>query len=256
MTGLLLSYLLYNVLAGIVLTLYYYVKEGERQHSDVFWWLLLFPAVGLGKKHYTTATGILPEKWYVYKYMVQVHWGYIIAWLVGPVLFAVIAGSLFGNLASDTGHAGNAGELLVDMLATAGLMLLGALATLFLMVAMLVLFLVMIVWPRQKMKQIELEVYKSAYVPQPVAYHSLEDKRRFLLRFDKLLEQQYGKCYFKLSNGVEYQGWISDITDTTFRFYDSGPMAREEHYVLNIADMDTTSFAYWDDEKKQWVVFC
>jgi hypothetical protein len=62
MTGLLLSYLLYNVLAGIVLTLYYYFKEGERQQDDVFWWLLLFPAVGLGKKQYTTATGILPEK--------------------------------------------------------------------------------------------------------------------------------------------------------------------------------------------------
>lgn len=251
MAGLILSYLLYNVAAGVVLTLYYYFKEGRIQQAELAGWLLLFPVVGLGKKHYTNATDELPEKWYIYKYMIRLHWGYIILWFIGPVSVAAIV----GGLSSGLGHATNSGELLADMLVGAGLLLVGAVAGLMLLVAMLVLFLLLIVWPRQKMKQIELEMYKNAYTQQPVRYHTLEDKRLFLLRLDKTLEQQYGKCYFKLSNGVEYQGWISDIEDTTFRFYDSGPMAREEHYVLNIEDIDTASFAYWDDEKKKWVDF-
>lgn len=39
---------------------------------------------------------------------------------------------------------------------------------------------------------------------------------------DKFLLGALGKCYFNLTNGNKYQGWITEITESTFEFEDSG----------------------------------
>ncbi|WP_118951854.1 hypothetical protein [Taibaiella helva] len=85
------------------------------------------------------------------------------------------------------------------------------------------------------------------------------DKKAFLQQFDAFLEQfgslHYGKCYFRLLDGRECQGWIGTIGDTIFEYTDSGPLSREEPYYLAIADIDPGSFAYWDNDISRWTEY-
>ena len=59
------------------------------------WVLLLFPAVGLGKWIYGQAIArneqqTFPEKWFLWKYMIKVNWGYF--WLIAilPIIFIML----------------------------------------------------------------------------------------------------------------------------------------------------------------------
>ena len=85
------------------------------------------------------------------------------------------------------------------------------------------------------------------------------NKRMFLESFDRFIEDLmeessgYGKCYFKLVNGQECQGWITEIFEKTFIYLDSGPMSRTEPCIFEIEDIDNNSFSYWDDEIKKWI---
>jgi hypothetical protein len=85
------------------------------------------------------------------------------------------------------------------------------------------------------------------------------DKRKFLIRFydflDSFEEDAYGICYFKLLDGQECQGWIKAINDLTFEFHDSGPFASEKSYVFEIENIDTNTFAYWDEASKKWTEY-
>lgn len=76
------------------------------------------------------------------------------------------------------------------------------------------------------------------------------DKQKFLEQFNEL---DYGKCAFKLLDGSYCEGWIMDIGTVQFEFGDSSPWAREEPYLFDIEQIDTNSFAYYDEEQKQWV---
>ena len=95
MTEILLSYFVYNVLVGIVLTIIQLIKsEGKAKPLSIVL-LLLFPAVGLGKWIYgqTIAKNeqpTFPEKWFMWKYMIKVNWGYF--WLIAilPIVFMVL----------------------------------------------------------------------------------------------------------------------------------------------------------------------
>lgn len=81
-------------------------------------------------------------------------------------------------------------------------------------------------------------------------------KSQFLEAFSDFLEDcKCNKCYFKLTNDQECQGWISDINEDFFVFLDSGPLARDEPYVFQIKDIDTDTFAYWDGEAKKWIEY-
>ena len=79
------------------------------------------------------------------------------------------------------------------------------------------------------------------------------DKRKFLEQFNAL---DYGKCAFKLLNGSYYEGWIMEVGAVQFEFGDSGPWAQEESYWFEIEQIDVQSFAYYDEQKKEWVDYC
>jgi hypothetical protein len=85
------------------------------------------------------------------------------------------------------------------------------------------------------------------------------DKRKFLETFDQFLDSfedgRYGRCYFKLIGGQECQGWISEINEQSFVYYDSGSLSRDEPYIFQVADIDIDSFAYWDDEINRWTEY-
>jgi|GEM_PF-6826487 hypothetical protein len=85
------------------------------------------------------------------------------------------------------------------------------------------------------------------------------NRKEFLETFDNFLtsfdNKEYGKVSFKLQNGKQYQGWISSIDETTFTYLDSGPLAKAEPHIINIDDIDISSFAYWDDEIKKWTKY-
>lgn len=83
------------------------------------------------------------------------------------------------------------------------------------------------------------------------------DKRLFLIELENFLESlndSYpGKCYFRMLDGQQCQGWIYNVGETTFEYLDSGPFAAGEPYVFAIADIDKNSFSYWDEAAKGWV---
>ena len=95
MTEILLSYFIYNALLGIVLTVIQLIKsEGKGELLSIVL-LLLFPAVGLGKWIYGQAIArneqqTFPEKWFLWKYMIKVNWGYF--WLIAilPIIFIML----------------------------------------------------------------------------------------------------------------------------------------------------------------------
>jgi hypothetical protein len=107
-----LSYLIYNVLIGIYFAINYYQTEGGLTDNKEFWWLLLFPAMGLGKwrfqqKNRAGEETEFPEKWFMYKYMIKVNWCYIIT--IGAICFiGVFAfGGLFGSGMDWANHQDN-----------------------------------------------------------------------------------------------------------------------------------------------------
>ena len=86
----------------------------------------------------------------------------------------------------------------------------------------------------------------------------LTEKRIFLETFYDFIHSLedndcYGKCYFKLLNGVEYLGWILEINEETFTYLDSGPLAHDEPYIFEIINIDVHSFGYRDANLKAWV---
>ncbi len=86
-----------------------------------------------------------------------------------------------------------------------------------------------------------------------------KDKGAFLQTFQDFLDSfqvdGYGKCFFKLENGIACQGWLAEIDDSTFTFHDSGPLSSDEPHNLETADIDINTFAYWDDEINQWTEY-
>ena len=102
MTGLIFSYLIYNILAGIFLSINYYQTESRIIENREFFWLLLFPAIGLGKWRYNQKIRLtedveFPEKWFIWKYMIKENWGYIISIGVVGLVGLIIFGGLFGD---------------------------------------------------------------------------------------------------------------------------------------------------------------
>ncbi len=60
---------------------------------------------------------------------------------------------------------------------------------------------------------------------------------------------------FKLLDGRQCQGWIIGLNEGTFEYLDSGPLAKDEPYLFEIANIDVDTFAYWDDEIKKWTEY-
>lgn len=165
--GLLVTYLIYNVVIGSILALQYYSIEDEVR-SDELLLLWFFPVKGLGKWKYNQIlrwkeVPEYPADWYKYKYMMNLHWGFIAAF--GLVAFIIISGadSMVGEgmkAAEETGHASAVGfGLLFDIGA-------GIFEGLLLIIALLgfgIMTLVFIYYPRNKMRKIEAHAYRQKY---------------------------------------------------------------------------------------------
>ncbi len=84
-------------------------------------------------------------------------------------------------------------------------------------------------------------------------------KRILLESFDLFLENfqndNYGKCYFTLVNGSEFQGWILEIREEEILCVESGIFSENEFRTLLIEEIDTQTLTYWDDEISQWITY-
>ena len=164
-----LTYVLYNLLAGMMLAIAYYRTEGRVADRREFLWLLLFPAVGLGKWRYrqkvrSSEPPEFPEKWFIWNHMVQVNWGYIIA--VGLLVLIGLSGfwGFFGSGMDWANGQDNQNAVGFGLLADLGILFLFFLFSVIAVFGFGTLFLVLIFLPRHSMRRIETETFKARYL--------------------------------------------------------------------------------------------
>jgi protein-tyrosine-phosphatase/uncharacterized membrane protein len=158
------SYLIFNLVAGLVLTPFHLVKQGGKMPVENILWLLFLPAIGLGKWQYDkeVLTGQIPEyptKWFRYKYMVKLNWVYIglIALIpfLGIVLlsFGLAIGSLGSFGSTDWGSISDITSLL-----EVGLFFVFILYVIVMFIVLIIPYLVLIHVPKHEMRIIEKSI--------------------------------------------------------------------------------------------------
>lgn len=183
MTETLLSYLIYNVMVGIVLTIVHLVQTKGPKEPRILLWLLFFPSVGLGYWRYAQAKQsaekpALPENWYMWKNMVKVNWGFMAILLIGPLV--LIALSTLGILAGGTLNMESFGMMTMDEIKGmigASLVMLGLLYVIIMFFVLIIPFLLLIVLPKSQANSIERQYILAqkraqtapAPTPKPVA---------------------------------------------------------------------------------------
>ena len=147
---------------------YAFSGNGELEAKHLAW-LLLFPASGLGNWRFIQAkekegTPAFPEKWYMWKYMIKVHWGFMVLLGILPVSMTILAG--FGLFAFS----------FQEMVGFEGLFEAGMAAIIFLVllltVFMLIIpFLILIGFPMYQKRRIErnrvYELYNQKLASEP-----------------------------------------------------------------------------------------
>ncbi|MCF8278298.1 MAG: hypothetical protein K9J17_16340 [Flavobacteriales bacterium] len=160
----LLFYLGYNLVVGMVLTTLYLIKyQGKMKPLEIAF-LLVFPAIGLGKSIYAQnivkgEQPAFPEKWFMWKYMVKVNWGFMAILALTPVVFflflllGISISSLsefgFGDLSSLTELGAMVGSGMIALVVFFGLIMALALA---------IPYLIFIYVPKHQMQMIERSV--------------------------------------------------------------------------------------------------
>lgn len=101
MSGFLSTYLAYNVIVGIILSVIRLAKNGTKGSVRNWLLLLLFPAVGLGYMKFqdeelNQGTPDYPENWFMWTYMKKINWGFLLLQIGG--LVAIILFASFGSL--------------------------------------------------------------------------------------------------------------------------------------------------------------
>jgi arsenate reductase len=161
MTEILLSYLAYNIIVGIVLAIIHLVRTNGKMQPQNIAWLILFPAVGLGKWIYARdsesgETILFPEKWFIYNYMIKVNWGYLAIIAVAPVLFmalmffGVAVGGVFDMSSTNFDSYSGIGALL-----EAGLVMLLLFGSIIMVFLLAIPYLILIHLPKTQMRMIE-----------------------------------------------------------------------------------------------------
>ncbi len=161
MTEILLSYLAYNIIVGIVLTIVHLVKTSGKMRPLNIAWLILFPAVGLGKWIFArdSESGqpiLFPEKWFIYNYMIKVNWGYLAIIAAAPVLFMVLmffgvaVGGIFDMSSNNLDSYSGIGALL-----EAGIVMLLLFGSIIMVFLLAIPYLILIHLPKTQMRTIE-----------------------------------------------------------------------------------------------------
>lgn len=177
MTELLLAYLGYNVVVGIILTAYYLLSgEGELKPIHIAW-LLLHPASGLGNWRFQqqklqSGQPEFPEKWYMWKYMVQVHWGFMAILAFGPAVLLILSalGVIAGGVLNTQGYEMSVEEM--KAMIGAGLIAIGILYVIVMFFLLIIPYLLLIVLPKSQQRSIERQLilaHKRAQTAPPTA---------------------------------------------------------------------------------------
>ena len=158
----LLAYLSYSIIVGICLTVFHSIKEKGKVNGSNIAWLILFPAVGLGKWIYIWSVRdglpvLYPEKWYMWKYMSKVHWGFMALIGIGPLVLLILMslGLMVGDYSASSPV--DLGYDQLRQLLEFGLILMLILYVFIMVFVLLIPFLVLIQLPNSQRKRIERE---------------------------------------------------------------------------------------------------
>jgi len=156
-------YLGYNVALGIVLSIVQLIRSGTTGSVRNWLLLILFPAVGLGFMRFAETnlkSGIpeFPEKWFMWKYMTKVNWGFLLIIAFFPAILLVL--SSLGLIAAGTWSMNAQGfEVMPEMeqMLGAGIIMLGIMYIIVMFFALIIPYLILIYIPKSQAKSIERE---------------------------------------------------------------------------------------------------
>ena len=161
MIEILLSYLAYNIIVGIILLIVQLVKTNGNMKPLSIAWLTLFPAVGLGKWIYTKSIESgqptqFPEKWFIYNYMIKVNWGYLAIIAAAPLFFMVLMffGVAVGGII-DFGSNNLDSFSGIGSLLEAGIVMLLLFGSIIMVFLLAIPYLILIHVPKTQMRTIE-----------------------------------------------------------------------------------------------------
>jgi arsenate reductase len=160
MRDLILSYFVYNLVVGLFLVIYYFFTSNNELKPKEIIWLLVFPAAGLGKWRFVQETQKrqhteFPERWFVWKYMIRVNWGFIglLGFLPVGLLLAALIGISVGGITDFNGYTD------IESMVGAGIFLM-TFALLTVMVLVLIIpFLILVYFPMYQKKKIEQAIF-------------------------------------------------------------------------------------------------
>ncbi len=171
MIRLILAYFIFNFLAGIILSIQYFSEKDKDFDSKEYLWLLLFPAVGMGKWRHnqeikSAGQTEFPESWFVCKYMMKVHWGFIISVTVLSVLGLMAFGGFVGSGSEWASDQDSFVALGLGGIADIGIVLVFLVLLFMAALGLVILSLFLILIPKLKMKNIEATSFKQKYMDE------------------------------------------------------------------------------------------
>ncbi len=161
------AFLAYNILTGIVLIIYFLTTGHKINSFKEFLWLLFLPFIGLGKWHFTNTRTLTkdeldyPEQWYIYKYMIKVNKGFIVATVITTIVAIVYLSGFFGSGLNWAYKQDNMIALSFGFLFDFGYLIVFSLIIGTLLFWMTISYLVLIMLPKNGMKNIENRLLKE-----------------------------------------------------------------------------------------------
>lgn len=154
-------YLLFNVLAGICLSILKLLR-GNSNLSATHWLLLVFfPVLGWGKVQFTLAKTSgeslhFPEKWYVYEYMLKLHKFYLLAQLIIPI---AVASTVFFTTPTDFVDSGDSlTDVIVGTLFGFGFLAILLIVLFFTLIWIGIQYLILVSIPKSSQRKIEHDI--------------------------------------------------------------------------------------------------
>ncbi|MCW3125355.1 MAG: hypothetical protein JWO03_1013 [Bacteroidetes bacterium] len=161
-------YLVFNILAGAVLSAYYFKREHYTVYGHEILLLLLFPAAGLGYWIYhrdlreNIATD-LPLNWYIWKHMVKIHTALMIALGLFAISTLSGCGAMVGGGLHWADHQNNASAVGLGLMYNAVSGVVFGLILLFVLLGLGITGLLMIGLPAFIAHSIKSNVYMMKY---------------------------------------------------------------------------------------------
>ncbi len=161
MKFLIAAFLAYNILAGLFLTIYFFSSGYRAKSVKEFLWLLLLPFIGLGKWHFNNTRTEnqndyeYPEKWYIYKYMIKVNKGFIAVSIVAALVAVIFLSGFFGSGLDWADKQDHGTAIGIGILFDFGYLVIFSLIVGTLLFWLTISYLVLIMLPKNGMKNIE-----------------------------------------------------------------------------------------------------